>query len=204
MNWKRARNEEQKRIRILSIINATERLFCKYSYEEINLTLISKEADFTRSNIYKYFSSKEEIFIEILKKDISNFTEEMLITFQEKRKYTIEEFVDIFINFRLKYNRIRVINSILNSTIERNCSIEKTTELTKFLNDSYETKCKIMCQLFKEMTMEKAYKFLILEASVSTGLHSLSNINIPDMKLVLDYREYYKSAVLLILKGLLK
>ena len=39
----------------------------RLSFEEITFVLIAKEAQFTRSNLYKYFNSKEEIFLEFIK-----------------------------------------------------------------------------------------------------------------------------------------
>jgi len=47
----------------------------RLSFEEITFVLIAKEAQFTRSNLYKYFNSKEEIFLEFIKQGNSGDTE---------------------------------------------------------------------------------------------------------------------------------
>jgi AcrR family transcriptional regulator len=59
MTWQRSRSREQKEQRIAEIVDATARLYQKHSFEDITFALIAKEADFTRSNLYKCFNTKE-------------------------------------------------------------------------------------------------------------------------------------------------
>ena len=67
MTWVRARNEEQIEQRISEIVDATARLYESHRFEEITFAMIAKEADFTRSNLYRYFATKEDIFSGIVK-----------------------------------------------------------------------------------------------------------------------------------------
>ena len=80
MKWQRARSEEQKKQRISEIVSATAWLYKKHSFEQISFALIAKEAGFTRSNLYKYFSSKEEIFLVFLIQDTRLWREDLLKT----------------------------------------------------------------------------------------------------------------------------
>ena len=52
------------------IINACEKLYKTKSFKEITLKDISNETSFTRTSIYNYFHTKEEIFLAILKRGI--------------------------------------------------------------------------------------------------------------------------------------
>jgi len=65
MNWQRARTDENKNERKEAIYKAAFSLFKKNGYDKVSFNGIAAEAGFTKSNMYRYFSSKEEIFLNI-------------------------------------------------------------------------------------------------------------------------------------------
>ena len=65
MDWQRARRPEQKAIRRQEILRAAYALFAKLDYEEISLNAIAREAGISKPNVYRYFSTREEIFLQI-------------------------------------------------------------------------------------------------------------------------------------------
>ena len=68
--WKRARTKKQKKSRKEEIIEATSYLYENHIFSDITFALIARKSNFTRSNLYKYFNNKEEIFLELLLADI--------------------------------------------------------------------------------------------------------------------------------------
>jgi len=62
MNWQRARTDEKKNERKEAIYQAALTLFKKNGYDKVSFNGIAAEAGFTKSNMYRYFSSKEDIF----------------------------------------------------------------------------------------------------------------------------------------------
>ncbi|MHC4756423.1 MAG: helix-turn-helix domain-containing protein [Planctomycetota bacterium] len=56
------------------------------------MQLIAKEAGFTRYNLYKYFSSKEEIFLEFLKHDIILWRQDLVKTCRRRKASSVETF----------------------------------------------------------------------------------------------------------------
>ena len=69
MNFQRARNKQAKAERWDEIVNSTISLFERISYANITIKDIAQKTSFTRGNIYKYISTKEEIFLEIIIRD---------------------------------------------------------------------------------------------------------------------------------------
>ena len=69
MNFQRARNKQAKAERWDEIVNSTLSLFERTSYANITIKDIAQKTSFTRANIYKYISTKEEIFLEIILRD---------------------------------------------------------------------------------------------------------------------------------------
>jgi len=66
MAWQRARNPEQKEQRRTEILDATARLFEAQGLEGVSLNGIAAEAGISKANIYRYFASREEIFLHLL------------------------------------------------------------------------------------------------------------------------------------------
>lgn len=62
-DYQRARSPEQKAERMSAIMDAAEVLFQELPYHEINMGLIAKELGWSRSNLYKYAATQEEIFL---------------------------------------------------------------------------------------------------------------------------------------------
>jgi TetR/AcrR family transcriptional regulator len=68
--WVRARTPDQKERRIRQILSAAVRLLKSQSIDDITMGMIAEEAAFTRSNLYRYFTTREEVFLSILKEDL--------------------------------------------------------------------------------------------------------------------------------------
>ena len=62
-DYQRARSPEQKAERMEAIMDAAEALFAQLPYHEINMGLLAKELGWSRSNLYKYASTQEEVFL---------------------------------------------------------------------------------------------------------------------------------------------
>ena len=60
------RQIKERNLRKEQILNAALKVFKANELEKATMDEIAKEADFGKATLYYYFSSKEEIFIEIL------------------------------------------------------------------------------------------------------------------------------------------
>ena len=86
MEFRRARNAEQKDIRRQQIINMTARLLEEIGYEKITFTEIGKCLSFTRINLYHYIANKNDIFLELLLQDIEEMVQDAENTFSRASK----------------------------------------------------------------------------------------------------------------------
>lgn len=126
-NFKRAKSDENKKIRFKEIMKVTDDLFHEYSYHEFGLTEISKKANIVRSGLYKYVTSKEEIFLEIyLEKQVQTIS--AMLHDMSIKKHTIEQ-IALCISHHF-YNHLDYLkyHQILNAIIETNVSVEKLAE----------------------------------------------------------------------------
>jgi TetR/AcrR family fatty acid metabolism transcriptional regulator len=68
MTTQRVRILQERQARMELILNAAEQLFVEKGYADTSINDIAEAADFSRTSIYQYFSSKEEIYVNILER----------------------------------------------------------------------------------------------------------------------------------------
>lgn len=134
-NFQRAKSQENKNIRFQQIMDVTDQLFKKYTYHDITLSVIAKELNLARGGLYKYVSSKEEIFLSIYLKKEEAFLNEVCNQLHDKNQ-DIENIATAFSQAFYKHLDLLKYHQILNSIIETNVSIEKLAEF-KIENNKY-------------------------------------------------------------------
>jgi len=67
----RARNEKDIEYRRTTILEAAATLFVENDYEKISMDLIAKAVQLTRSTLYQYFKSKDEILLTIINENLA-------------------------------------------------------------------------------------------------------------------------------------
>lgn len=70
-------SEERTNARKEEIIHACARLYETMSFKEITIKEIGQATSFTRTSIYNYFRTKEEIFLALFQREYALWTEEM-------------------------------------------------------------------------------------------------------------------------------
>lgn len=60
MNLSKREREQQENENL--IIETAIELFCEYGYENITMDMIAQKSEFTKRTVYRYFSSKEDLF----------------------------------------------------------------------------------------------------------------------------------------------
>jgi len=212
MKWERARTEAQKQQRISEIIGATARLYEKYGFTEITFVSIAKEANFTRSNLYKYFNSKEEIFLEFLKHDIILWRQDLAATLKRNKGYSVGEFAAVWLEVQGRHARMLNLISILYDYLEKKSSIESLTDFKAMAKDEFGILSELLCGLLPALSMENAVKFLNMQLAASIGLFTMTNLSEAQQSVLaypefenfrVDYNIYFKEAVEFILQGLL-
>ena len=76
------------------IVSACAELYKKFSFKDITLQKIGDATTFTRTSIYNYFQTKEEIFLALLQKEYELWIEELDAIEKNNSALTREEFAD--------------------------------------------------------------------------------------------------------------
>lgn len=212
MAWERARSEKQKGLRVSEIVNATAKLYKTHRFEEVSFALIAKEAKFTRSNLYKYFNSKEEIFLELLKHDMILWRKRVLKAYEKEKALSVEEFASIWVKVMMKHERLLDLISVLFTFLEKNSSIQSLFDFKKRITDELAILSNFLCSLFPSLTVEKAVEFINLQMALATGLFPMTNLSEKQRKVLendefkhlkMDFELSFENAIKYLLNGAL-
>ena len=76
------------------IINACEKLYQTMSFKEITIKEIGAVTTFTRTSIYNYFQTKEEIFLALMQREYEKWASEMDFLAEKNDTMSAEKFAD--------------------------------------------------------------------------------------------------------------
>ncbi|MCM1180969.1 MAG: TetR/AcrR family transcriptional regulator [Clostridium sp.] len=77
------------------IINACEKLYQTRGFKEITIKEIGNATSFTRTSIYNYFQTKEEIFLALLKREYELWITALKQVMEQHDTMTKDEFADM-------------------------------------------------------------------------------------------------------------
>ena len=200
----RARSDEHKEERLFQIKSATAELFESAPYSEITLTTIAEKLDWSRANLYKYVTTKEEIFLEIAAEKMSVYYNALLSAFPDGNNFTLDVIAEVWagiLNANQDYMRYV---SYLNPIIETNVTVERLAvfkkkyyelayafrdRLSKMLGNTKDTSYKIQLDVlfFASATAVSCYKNPLVQEALKQ-----IKITPPQMDFYKDMKDFVK------------
>jgi AcrR family transcriptional regulator len=193
MEFIRARSKEQKDKRIDHIIRAALKLYKTMPYEKINMAKIAKELDFTRANLYKYFSTKHEIFLKIIEYDFMAYVGDLEKAFGGKEPLPLEKFARLWAKVLYKHERLLELVSIQFTIIERNVSVEKLAAFKIGLFGELPKIFAIVQKQFPEFSGEQLEAFATMQNIFAVGLHPSTKLSDTQKKAITKAGISYKA-----------
>jgi len=176
MSWERARSEEQIEYRINEILKATAKLYKEYRFEEITFVMIAKQAGFTRSNLYRYFKTKEDIFLKLLSSDMAVWRKDIVENFTQDEN-SLSDFSRRWIGLLLKHQRMLEIYTILYTLLEKNATLEALVDFKKSIFTEMNIGIDILKKALPFPSLEAAMEFLYASISLAIGIYPLMNLS---------------------------
>lgn len=177
MGFERARNEEQKNIRIKQITDVARMQFKESKYEDITLASIAKELSFTRANLYKYVSTKEEIFLYIISEDLTKWVDSLEAVFGAAINPDIEDFSKAWSESMFDQMEMIKVLSLLFSVIEKNVTVEKLVPYKIKFYAEMERILNLLGRIFPDLTSEQLRKILGMQMYFFMGLYPATTEN---------------------------
>lgn len=121
----RARTEEQKEERLGQIKEAADSLFKEMPYTAITLTTIADKIGWSRANLYKYVTTKEEIFLELVLEKMTAYFNSMLAAFPEGNNFSAEVIAEVWAGILNAHKDYLRYVAYLMTIIETNVTVER-------------------------------------------------------------------------------
>lgn len=112
-----SRKEREREQHRKEIMDAAMRLFAEHGYHSVSMQEIASEAEFATGTLYKFFSSKRELFREIMIGVVEDISSELRLVFQsnEDPLTIIGTFFQVRrSSFRKRYEYIKLYNIVGN------------------------------------------------------------------------------------------
>ena len=127
----RARSPEQKEQRLDEIKGAVRRQFAERPYHEITLTTIAEELGWSRANLYKYVTTKEEIFLLLTSDECDAYFEALLAALPEGRELSPAETADAWAKVADAHQEYFRLGDLLTTIVETNVTVERLMDFKR-------------------------------------------------------------------------
>lgn len=208
-DWQRARSDEQIEIRVNQILEAAAELFRHTAYEDVTMMKIAEAAGFTRSNLYRYFKTREEIFLALYMADFRRWSadvEETVIKEMDR-----EDFVTRWLKLLGRHQRFVELTPLLNLSLERNASREVLKETKLAMAEFGSLLVPVLRRALPGLSPPGAYEFLQTNlfliagtwpASHRTAMQNevIDEIGVPELRI--EFFEFMHRALDTCLRGL--
>jgi AcrR family transcriptional regulator len=177
MEFIRARTEEQIANRQEEIINACDVLFTRYGYEGVKFQAISEITSIRRPTLYLYYKTKDEVLLDLLKKEMLDWDRAMQKVIQTTETMTKERYCAFLTESIVPRDKMLRLLVILCTDIENQCSLEKLTGFKKEVRCVFVTLGESLDKYFPKADISKKNFFITALFSYIHGLYPLANLS---------------------------
>ncbi len=142
------------------IVSACAELYKTMSFKEITIKEIGNAVSFTRTSIYNYFQTKEEIFLALLKKEYELWINDLKCIQAENEKMNVSEFAEAIAGSLEKRKILLKIMSMNHYDMEENSRIELLTDFKAVYGQSLKEIINCLDKFFPEMTIQEKQDFI--------------------------------------------
>ena len=159
------------------IINACEKLYNSKSFKEISLKDIGNATSFTRTSIYNYFQTKEEIFLALLQREYELWSVDLNKIIEENATLSKDEFADKLARSLEKREQLLKIMSMNHYDMESSSRPEQLAEFKVAYGESLHTVMRCLEKYFPYMSVSEKQDFLYSFFPFMFGIYPYTVVN---------------------------
>ena len=153
-------SEELTAARKEEIITACAELYKTMSFKDITIKEIGNATTFTRTSIYNYFQTKEEIFLALLQREYELWIHRLKQIQAEHKRMTETEFADALAHSLEERKNLLKIMSMNHYDMEENSRIERLIEFKVVYGQSLAEVRNCLDKFFPKMTVQDKQDFI--------------------------------------------
>lgn len=129
--FQRARKPAEQQLRREAILAAAAELFDAEGPQGAGLNAIAARAGFTKSNVYRYFESREEVLMSLFLSELESFVADFESSVATIAEGDVGGLAQVSTDSFLSHPRFCALVGILTSVLEQNVSVAKIVELKR-------------------------------------------------------------------------
>ena len=142
------------------IINACEELYQTMSFKDITLKEIGAKTSFSRTSIYNYFQTKEEIFLALLKREYDTWIAALREVMEANDSMTNEEIAAALAGTLKDRAQLLKIMSMNHYDLEENSRMELLVDFKVSYGNALKQVADMLAKFRPDMSVEKCQDFL--------------------------------------------
>ncbi|CVI67142.1 hypothetical protein NDGK_00781 [Clostridiales bacterium CHKCI001] len=153
-------SEELTNARKKEIINACALLYETMSFKEITIKEIGKVTSFTRTSIYNYFQTKEEIFLALLQQEYELWNLDLEKLYNEYEQMSVEQFAVELAHTLEKRKRLLKLMSMNHYDMESSSRMENLVKFKVAYGNSIKAVTHCLKKFFPNMSENDIQTFI--------------------------------------------
>lgn len=158
------------------IINACEQLYQTMSFKEITLKEIGNVTSFTRTSIYNYFQTKEEIFLALFQREYDRWNEDLTNILNENEQLTKKELAELISHSLAGRKQLLKLLSMNNFDMEANSRQELLTAFKHSYGRSMQLISMVVQKFCPEMTVSDIQNFVYIFFPFMFGIYPYTEV----------------------------
>ena len=155
-----AASAERTNARKEEIVNACEKLYQTMSFKDITLKEIGKETSFSRTSIYNYFQTKEEIFLALLKREYDLWITQIKEEIETHETLSDDGIADMLAKTLCDRRQLLKIMSMNHYDLEENSRMEQLVEFKVSYGTAMKTVMQLLEKFRSDMDEKKRQEFI--------------------------------------------
>lgn len=153
-------SEELTQARKDEIINACAELYETMNFKDVTLKDIGAKTSFTRTLIYYYFHTKEEIFLALLQREYEAWIEDLTAMQKCHQKMTVDRFAEELAHSLERRSRLLKLMSMNHYDMEANSRMENLVAFKTAYGNSMRAVTCCLEKFFPQMTVSDMQGFI--------------------------------------------
>ena len=158
------------------IIKACEELYKEKSFKDITIKGIGEQGKFSRTSIYYYFQTKEEIFLALFTKEYEKWIKDLEELYSKNEELTKEKFANELAHTIEKRKNLLKLLSMNMYDMEENSRIEELIKFKTAYGKSIKIVRKCIDKFLKKMTEEEKDNFIFSFFPFMYGIYPYAEV----------------------------
>ncbi len=168
------------------IISACEKLYQTMSFKEITLKDIAGATSFTRTSIYNYFQTKEEIFLALMQKEYERWVAELDVMANDYTTMSVESFSSMLAHSLEKRSMLLKLLSMNHFDMEENSRAECLVDFKRAYGASIEAVRRCLIKFFPDMDAKARQGFLYAFMPFLYGIFPYTTVSVKQRQAMAD------------------